>query len=216
MSVGERFQYNEINYSIISNTAVQVGFGLTSSPYTSAVAKNYEKNVSIPSFVEYSSKSYKVKVVSAHAFIYCSKIKKVTVPSTITTFEWSCFNAMASLEELIIPGDNKITYIGTDFIANTKLHEFFIPSSVRSMISGSLRDTKNVNFSYCGKRLFSDFAIQNTASVIYVSRDYPYGKFGNISVEKTLYCETKHCITMNIKGQRRIELNILIFVCLLS
>ena len=216
MSVGERFQNGDINYSVISNTAVQVGFGLTYEPYTSAVAKDYDKNISIPSFILYSGKSFKVKRLGAHAFYFCYKIKKVIVPSTVTSFEWSCFNGMSALEELIIPGDNKITYLGIDFIANSPLHEFFIPSSIRSMDYDSLRSTNTVKFSYCGKRRFDNFTNENTVSVIYVSRDYPYEKFGNINVEKTLYCETKHCITMRIKAQRKIEINILVFTCLSS
>ena len=56
MSIGERLQYGEINYSITSSTSVQVGFGLINSPYTSAVDQNYEENISIPNYITYKSK----------------------------------------------------------------------------------------------------------------------------------------------------------------
>ena len=70
-----RFQYNGINYSTISTSAVQVGYGLTQEPYNSAVSRDYEGDINIPSYVVYSGKEYKVTKISCHAFYYCRLIK---------------------------------------------------------------------------------------------------------------------------------------------
>ena len=141
MSIGDRFQYNGINYSLISTTTAQIGFGLNVSPYTSAVSRSYTNDINIPSYVTHNSKQYKIKKVSIHKFYCCSSIKKITLPPTITSFEWSCFNGMSSLAHIIIHGENKMRYIGPDVFSDTALKEFFIPSSVNSMDPSALHNT---------------------------------------------------------------------------
>ena len=202
MSIGERFQYNEINYSITSSTTIQVGFGLKTSPYTSAVDRNYEKNVSIPNYITYKSQRYKTTSVGAHAFYYCTKIKKVVIPETVVSFEWSCFYSMNSLVELIIHPDNKLRTLGHDFIANTNLSYLFLPSSLKEIASNSFRYTSNTKFYYCGMKKFANFGLSNAAKLIYVSPNYPFESFGNIPVEKTLYCETRRCRTCKMISNR--------------
>ena len=217
MSIGERLQYGEINYSITSSTSVQVGFGLINSPYTSAVDQNYEENISIPNYITYKSKGYKVASIGAHAFYLCAKIKKVVIPETVVSFGWSCFNNMRSLVELIINPDNKMRVFGMDFLTGTTLSSFFIPSSVKEIEYNSFRYTSNIKFYYCGMRRFNDFNLTIAAAkLIYVSRNYPYESFGNIPVEKTLYCETHRCRTCNIISNRNNRVNILMIVILIS
>ena len=210
MSVGDRFQYNGINYSLISKTTIQVGFGLGVSPYTSAVARSYTNDINIPSYITYNSKQYKVKRVGAHAFYCCSSIKTITIPPTITSFEWSCFNGMSSLANIIIHGENKMKFISCDILSSTAIKEFFIPSSVNSMDENALHNAKNIKISYCGKNKINNFKLDNTPALIYVSRDYPYSSFGGIPVEKSLYCEIHKCKTLNINKGKSLHASIIL------
>ena len=65
---------------------------------------------------------------------------------------------------------------------------------------------------YCGMSKFDDFELTNTPDVIYVSYKYPYDSFGNILVEKSLYCETHKCATLNINSRRKTKFDILFLI----
>ena len=201
MSARARFQFDEINYSLTSASTAQVGFGLSVSPYTSAVPRDYSKNVSIPGFVVYNGKSYKVTRISNHAFLGCGLIQEISIPSTVTTLQISCFNSMTSLVSLIFDGMNQIRSLGADILAYTKLKELVIPSSVTRLHTKIFRYTNsnNVKVSYCGLRKFEDFELTRAPSIVYVSRNYPYESFGNIPVSKSLYCDHQQCKSCIIK-----------------
>ena len=67
------FTYNEINYSTLSSTTAQVGYGYTTAPYNSAVPLDYDGDIVIPSTVTYNRNQYTVTQIGSHAFFSLQK-----------------------------------------------------------------------------------------------------------------------------------------------
>ena len=66
-------------------------------------ANNYtDTEYSVPSTVEYESKTYTVTSLAASCFYNCSNIKTITLPSTITTFGNYCFENCSNLKSLVL------------------------------------------------------------------------------------------------------------------
>ena len=200
MASGEQFIVSDIHYQIISKNAIQVGYGDSSLNEPTAVSIDYSKDINIPSFIEYRSCNYSVKIISAHAFLYCTKIQKITIPFTIEELQFSCFNGMTSLEEIIIAPGTILKSIGVDFIAETKLKYFFIPSTVKIINEYAFRHTQNVIFYYCGHRRFSQsFDLTDPPSNIHVPYNYRYATFGNIAVVYDSICDSSSCTIIHQK-----------------
>ena len=72
-AVGKKFTYQGINYSTISSTEAQVGYGYRRQPFTSAVSRDYEGDIVIPSFVtDNLGTIYRVTKIGDHAFFSCN------------------------------------------------------------------------------------------------------------------------------------------------
>ena len=196
------FTYNNIQYSTLTTDTVQVGLGLSYSPYTSAVSPDFSENVQIPCFVENASKKYTVTSVGRHAFYQCVNISEIILPNTIKILCWSCFFGMTNLSKLVIPPDSQIIIISSDFIRNCpKLTHFFIPKTVKKLTEYTFRVNTNVEFHYCGRRQFSlDFITYDALKpdvVIHVPYNFPYETFGNLTIAKDSFCVPHNDATCN-------------------
>lgn len=66
-------------------------------------ANNYScTEFSVPSTVEYESKTYTVTSLAASCFYNFSNIKTITLPSTITTIGYNCFINCSNLKSLVL------------------------------------------------------------------------------------------------------------------
>ena len=202
-----RFTYNEINYSTLSSTTAQVGYGYRSEPFTSAVPRDYDSViVTIPSSVSNLGNQYKVTKISDHAFFYCAKIKKIIIPYTVEVIGWSSL-AIPNLEEIIIAPNSHLKEIGADFIHSCKNLSTFVYSNNEITISyGAFNTGIYSKFYYCGnQKVTTKFVCGDHCPTIYVPKKYPYSSFGNLNISRDDFCvvqnETPCCRTKATKYQ---------------
>ena len=219
MSAGDKFQFDEINYTIIDRNTCQVGFGYAQEPYTSAVSRTYSKNISIPRYAIKDNKEYLVTVISKHAFYACAYIEVIIVPNCVTELCQSCFGHMTSLKEVIIQDTSQIKKIGFSFIlGHPKLKEFYIPSSVKYLDVGAFYGYpySTVKTIYCGQRKFNvQFLYEAVNVTIHVSKQYRYSSFGNIKIVKDATCDTFLCPTINARKKSYISNSLLLMSILI-
>ena len=82
------------------------------------------------------SGAYSVKegtrIICDRAFLYCSSLSKIVIPSSVTSIGDSAFDTCSSLSEIVIP--SSVTSIGDSaFSSCDSLSEIVIPSSVTSI-----------------------------------------------------------------------------------
>ena len=185
-----RFTFNEINYSTLSSTTVQVGYGFTTEPYTSAVPRDYDKEVVIiPSTVTYNWNQYLVTKIGDHAFYYCTKIKKIIIPYSVEVIGWSSL-AIPSLEDIVIAPNSRLKEIGLDFIHSCKnLSTFVYPNNEITISQGAFGTNFYSKFYYCGnKKITTQFNCGDHCPTIYVPMNYPYSSFGNLNISRAGFC----------------------------
>ena len=86
------------------------------------------------------SGAYSVKegtrIICDRAFLYCSSLSKIVIPSSVTSIGDSAFSSCDSLSEIVIP--SSVTSIGDSaFYGCDSLSEIVIPSSVTSIGDGA-------------------------------------------------------------------------------
>ena len=193
MTTPTRFQYNDINYQVLTQETAQVGYGYEDTPYTSAVDVNYINDINIPSYVfDQNNHQYKVTVISKHAFFICQKIKRFTVSYTVEVIEWSAL-AIDSLEELIFESNSHLREVGDDLVHRcTKLKYLALPPSIEIIGIAIFRTGFNSTFYYCGQRKFTtQFVVNDKIKLppVHVPMNYLYKTFGNLQVIKDNFCQ---------------------------
>lgn len=86
------FVANGFYYNITSSNTVEV----TSNP------SQYSGDVTIPSTVTYSGKTYQVTAIAEGAFQSCTDLTAVIIPNTVITIRQDAFNGCSALEQVII------------------------------------------------------------------------------------------------------------------
>lgn len=87
-------------------------------------------NLSIPASVTYNRITYAVTAIDTMAFVYCSMLTSVNVPSSVQTIGPNAFFYCINLSKLTLP--NTLTDIGPmAFYHCVKLTSFGVPDSVR-------------------------------------------------------------------------------------
>ena len=86
------------------------------------------------------SGAYSVKegtrIICDRAFLYCSSLSEIVIPSSVTSIGDSAFDTCSSLSEIVIP--SSVTSIGDSaFSSCDSLSEIVIPSSVTSIGDGA-------------------------------------------------------------------------------
>lgn len=113
------------------------------------------KTIDIPSEVTYLGKNYKVTILES-AFIYCEKLKTVTLPEGIVSVGVACFNGCKCLETVHLPGTlESLSY--SMFEQCVKLKHVFINR-------GKLKTIESFAFINCTS--LNSFAIPSTVTRI--------------------------------------------------
>lgn len=113
------FNAGNIYYKITGDNSVSV----VNNGYTNG----YSGEVIIPSVVYLKDNSMKVTAIADSAFMYCSGLKKVTVPNSVNEIGTYAF-AITGLYQITL--SNNITEIKDYTFANTDLRSITIPGSV--------------------------------------------------------------------------------------
>ena len=96
---------------------------------------NLGSSVTVPSSVKHKGKSYAVKAVGLSAFMGCSGLQSVSLPSSIKTIDGFAFMQCNSLKSMTIP-ENVENINGGAFVHCDAMTSVTIPSTVKSI--GSL------------------------------------------------------------------------------
>ena len=101
---------------------------------------DYTGDVTIPSAVTYSNKTYPVTAIGDGAFYFCTRMTSVTIPNSVYTIGFESFYGCAGLTEVIIP--NSVTTIGeVAFWGCTGLTSITIPNSVTTIWNDAFYNT---------------------------------------------------------------------------
>ena len=151
------FKYGSIYYSITGTNTVEV---------TGNGNGSYSGNVSIPSTVSNSGKTYQVTAIGNLAFNECFGLKTVAVPSSVTTIGTDAFHNCSAMTSVNIP--NAVTSIGVRaFFFCQSLTGMSIPNSVRTIGSSAFRGCSNLASISLGNQLntIGDNAFQDCYSL---------------------------------------------------
>ena len=101
------FQSGDLYYNTTSDTTVEVA-------YQSKSSDNYQglTTATIPETVTYNDTTYSVTSIGKSAFMWCSSLTSVTIPTSVTSIEYEAFTYCSSLTSVTIP--NSVTSIGED------------------------------------------------------------------------------------------------------
>lgn len=117
------FAVNGIYYNITGSNTVEV-------TYKDPNYGSYSGNVTIPSSVTYSGKTYYVTGVGYAAFGVCGELSGVTLPNTITNIGESAFT-FSTVKNMIIP--NSVKTIGLQAFAISSLESITLGSGLTSI-----------------------------------------------------------------------------------
>ena len=100
-------------------------------------------SIDIPSTYEYNGKKYKITSIGKEVFAGAKKLKKITIPDTISKINERAFIECISLENLVIP--SSVTEIGIEAFEKCKsITDIHIPSSVKKIDEEAFRDCESL------------------------------------------------------------------------
>ena len=132
------FKSGGLYYDITSSTELTVRVTYKSySNYT--YSNDASGDVSVPSTVMYSGKTYSVTSIGREAFSRCTGLTSISIPNSVTSIGDGAFSGCAGLTSITIP--NSVTSIGIyAFEGCTGLTSVTIPNSVTSIGDYAFRD----------------------------------------------------------------------------
>ncbi|MBQ8487675.1 MAG: leucine-rich repeat domain-containing protein [Prevotella sp.] len=106
------FTVNNIHYNFISGAEneIEVTYWDYESGRYGGYTNDYTGSVTVPATVSYNSKTYKVTAVGRSAFVECSGLTSVSLPSTITSIGSYAFGDCSKLTTVNVP--QSVTNIG--------------------------------------------------------------------------------------------------------
>ena len=145
------FQSGDLYYNITSDTTVEV----TYQEYRSSTNYQGLTTTTIPETVTYNGTTYSVTSIGKSAFMWCSSLTSVTIPSSVTSIEYEAFTYCSSLTSVTIP--NSVTSIGDHaFYGCSSLTSVTIPNSVTSI----------GNYAFWGCSSLTSISIPNSVTSI--------------------------------------------------
>lgn len=136
MSNAQTFEYDGLLYTVRSE-----------SEKTVKVARQNRSSISgditIPSSVLYDGESYCVNAIDNYAFNYCSNLRSIEIPNTVTIIGGVAFYECERLRSVTIP--NSVTTIGAyAFDACRYLEAIDLPNSVTSIGKWAFANCQNI------------------------------------------------------------------------
>lgn len=125
------FIVGEIEYFIPSSVKNEVYCYNVPSEY-----KNTLEIAEIPSSVVYENKTYTVTKISRGAFMSCSKLTKIEIPSTVRTIESQAFYGCKSLKSIKLPEGLEEVSFGL-FQKCSSLESIYLPSSIKTIAANT-------------------------------------------------------------------------------
>jgi peptide methionine sulfoxide reductase MsrA len=146
------YKNNKLYYNIISPTTAEVTYKSNGENYISG-------DVVIPSEVVIKGNTYTVTGISSKAFMNCSGLTSVEIPSSVTEIGYRAFANCSSLTDIIIP--SSVTTINDYAFRNcSSLTSVTIPSSVTSLGTSPFMSCKSI----------TDITVESS-NTVYDSRD---------------------------------------------
>ena len=168
------FEFDGIYYKYNGDGTVSVSYrGDTYYDY----ANEYTGDVTIPSSITYSGKTYSVTSIGDEAFLSCSGLKSVTIPNSVTSIGSKAFEFCSGLTRVDISSieawlgikfvgfrSNPLSYARHLYLNGEEVKDLVIPNSVTSIgdwafnsckgltsvtIPNSITSIGNYAFSYC-------------------------------------------------------------------
>lgn len=185
--MAHQFEVDDIYYNFLDDNCVEVTF--YSEAHTLSDYREYQlysDKVVIPPTVTYEGKTYKVTAIGYRAFEKCL-ITSVSIPSTVTRIDRNAFNQCVKLKKIVIPSSVTSFQPGFDWCENLTSIKVekgnpvydsrdncnaIIETASKTLIAGC-RKTKipdnvtrigNSAFSYCHK--LSSISIPNSVTEI--------------------------------------------------
>ena len=129
-----------IHYELDSSTKTA---SVTYTGSSSDSDNSYSGDITIPASVNYSGTTYSVTSIGNEAFLGCTGLTSITIPSSVTSIGNWAFCRCSSLTSITIP--NSVTSIGNyAFCECTGLTSIAIPSSVTSISYGAFADCSSL------------------------------------------------------------------------
>ena len=126
------FTVNGIHYNFLTQDEVAVTYLEYESGSYGGYYNDYKGSITVPATVTYNDVTYKVTAVGRSAFIECSSLTSVSLPSTITSIGDRAFMDCNGLLSVSVP--QSVTYIGSDaFNGCVSLYSVSIPKRVKSI-----------------------------------------------------------------------------------
>lgn len=98
--------------------------------------KNTLEIAEIPSTVVYENKTYTVTRIPRAAFMSCSKLTKIEIPSTVRTIESQAFEGCKSLKSIRLPEGLEEVSFGL-FQNCSSLESIYLPSSIKTIAANA-------------------------------------------------------------------------------
>ena len=135
------YLYRESHYS---------SYGTQYYTYTS----NYNGEIDIPETVTYDGMSYTVSAIGDHAFIDCTGLTRIIIPSTVITINESAFSGCSGLKDITIP--ISVTQIGSYAFQNCfGLSYLSIPNYVTTIGGGAFSGCSHITNITIGESVIS-------------------------------------------------------------
>jgi len=113
--------------------------------YFHYVVSSYSGSVVIPRTVSYNGVTYNVTRIDDYAFVKCSSLSKVTIPSSITSVGDYAFYGCSALSTISLP--SSIISLGDHlFEGCTELYTASLPSSTKKIPWSSFKDCTSLEY----------------------------------------------------------------------
>lgn len=106
------FQVNGIYYDIVGSASA----GVVSVTYKDTNYNSYSGSITIPNTVTYNGNTYDVNSIGSNAFMNCTNLTSVTLPSQLDRISSYAFKGCTALTSITVP--NRVTNIGIEAFAN--------------------------------------------------------------------------------------------------
>ena len=115
----ETISYESYDFDVASNTILKYNMNVSS--------------VTIPSEIPYGDSMVPVKTIGEEAFVKCSNLSSITIPSSVTKIDKNAFSGVRQLKSVTIQDGGTGLTIGESAFANTGIGSMALPSTTKTI-----------------------------------------------------------------------------------